>query len=184
MCGAGFDAYSLKQIEGLDIKRAAGKFAYVIGGIRAFSRYRFPEIEVELPGGRRERCSFALVSNTSRYGAFFSVSPKARPDDGLLDVFLYQEGGPFGMLRLAIKIILSAFRPSGFSSPSPHLKKTARFRVKNIRLSSAGIVYTQLDGDFASPLPVEISVAPSSIDCILPARTIRRLRNHRDRADA
>jgi len=176
MCGAGFDAYSLKQIEGLGLKRAAGMLAYVIGGIRAFARYRFPEMDAEFPDGRRVRCGFALVSNTSRYGAFFSISPKARPNDGLLDVFLYRQGGRFGMIRLVLAVIRSVFGQSGVVKPLPALKRAAWYRVKSLRRVSAGKGFTQLDGDLSRPLPAEISVEPASVSCILPAKAIRRLR--------
>ena len=124
MCGAGFDAYSLKQIESLDVKRTAGKFAYVMGGIKAFDRYSYPEMELELPDGAVERCRYALVSNTSRYGAYFTVSPKANPADGLLDVFIYNESGRFNMLRLVLRVLLSAFGLNTLQGPSPFLKKT------------------------------------------------------------
>jgi diacylglycerol kinase (ATP) len=174
MCGAGFDAYSLKHIEGRGLKRALGMLAYVIGGIRAFARYRYPEIEAELPDGRRFACSFALVSNTSRYGAFFSVSPKALPNDGLLDLFLYRPGGPLGMIRLALALLRSSFSPG--VAVKPALKRAAWHRAGSVRLSSKEMVYTQLDGDVSLPLPVDISVAPASISCILPAKAIRRLR--------
>ncbi len=176
MCGAGFDAYSLKQIEGLGIKRAAGMLAYVIGGIRAFARYRFPEMVAEFPDGIRVRCGFALVSNTSRYGAFFSISPKALPNDGLLDVFLYKQSGLFAMIRLALAVVRSVFSPGGVVRPLPALTRASWHRVKSLKLVSEGKVYTQLDGDLSLPLPAEISIAPASVSCILPAKAVRRLR--------
>jgi diacylglycerol kinase (ATP) len=175
MCGAGFDAYSLKQLENLDVKRTAGKLAYVIGGMRAFERYSYPEMEVELPDGRTERCRYALVSNTSRYGAYFTVSPGANPADGLLDVFLYNESGKLNMLRLIFRVFLSAFGLNALQLPSPFLSKIATYRVDGLRLSSTGAVFTQIDGEFAGRLPVEVRVIPHSLDCVLPRKTIRRI---------
>ncbi len=179
MCGAGFDAYSLRQIEGLDLKRRAGMFAYVLGGIRAFSRYHYPEIQVKLADGTEESCRYALISNTSRYGAFFSLSPQARPTDGLLDVFLYKEKGAFAMLRLVFRVLLSALGIQALSGPSPFLKKVALYRTTGLSLTSAKNVQTQIDGDVAGLLPIDISVLPAAVECILPAQAIKKMKGER-----
>lgn len=175
MCGAGFDAYSLKQLEGLDVKRTAGKLAYLVGGMRAFGRYSYPEMEVELPDGRRELCRYALVSNTSRYGSYFTISPGANPVDGLLDLFLFNESGRLSLLRLAFRVFLSAFGLNTLRRPSPFLSKIATYRVEALRLTSSGTAFAQLDGEFSGALPIEVRVDPRSVDCVLPRRTIRRI---------
>jgi diacylglycerol kinase (ATP) len=175
MCGAGFDAYSLKQLESLDVKRKAGKLAYIIGGMKAFERYSYPQMEIELPDGRKELCRYALISNTSRYGSYFTVSPKANPADGLLDVFLYQESGKLNMLRLVFRVFLSAFGLNTLQKPSPFLSKIATFRTKSLKLRSAGPVFTQIDGEFAGKLPIEIEIVPRSLNCVLPRQTIRKI---------
>ena len=51
----------------------------------------------------------------------------------------------------------------------------ASYRVKSLKLRSAGLVYTQIDGEFSGGLPVSVEIAPASLDCILPRRPILKI---------
>ncbi|OHD61002.1 MAG: hypothetical protein A2014_00855 [Spirochaetes bacterium GWF1_49_6] len=177
MCGAGFDAYSIKKVEQLNIKRVIGKLAYAIGSIHAFSRYGFPEIEVELDNGRRDKGTFVLVSNTSRYGVYFTISPRAVPTDGLLDVYIFKEAGRWNFVKLAAQVLLTAFMPRT-RRRKIFFKKQSFYRAKSVKLSSAHIVPTQIDGELFHPLPAKIEVAPSAVNVILPKRVLMRVRKY------
>ncbi|OHD56414.1 MAG: hypothetical protein A2Y33_15605 [Spirochaetes bacterium GWF1_51_8] len=174
MCGAGFDAYSIKHAEQMNIKRAVGRLGYVLASIKAFPRYRFSEIEVEMDGGIRDKGTFVLVSNTSRYGTFFTISPRAVPNDGLLDVYVFKEaGGRWNFIKLVTQMILTAFKPRT-RSKKIFFKKQAYYRAKSVRLCSDYEVPTQIDGELFQPLPAVIKAVPSAIDVILPKRVARR----------
>ncbi|NPV02094.1 MAG: diacylglycerol kinase family lipid kinase [Brevinematales bacterium] len=177
MCGAGFDAYSIKKVEQLNIKRVIGKLAYAIGSIHAFSRYGFPEIEVELDNGRRDRGTFVLVSNTSRYGVYFTISPRAIPLDGLLDVYVFKEAGRWNFIKLVAQVLMTAFMPRT-RRRKIFFKKQAFYRAKSVKLTSAHNVPTQIDGELFHPLPAVIEAAPSAINVILPKRVLMRMRKY------
>jgi diacylglycerol kinase (ATP) len=176
MAGVGVDAYSLRQLEGQGLKRRLGVIAYAIAGIRAFTRYRYPNVEVELKDGRRDSGSFVLVSNTSLYGDIFSFTPNASPLDGKLDVFVFRETGRWSTLVLALRYLARALVNPDLSIPPLGLQRSRIYRADGVRLFSARPAYSQIDGELGSRLPLEISVAPKAVQLIVPKRRLRRYR--------
>jgi diacylglycerol kinase (ATP) len=174
MVGAGVDAYSLKQIDGQSAKRRMGMLAYAGAALKAFARYRFPEIRVRLADGREDSGSFILVSNTCRYGRFFSFTPRATPMDGLLDVFVFRETGRWNTMLLAIRYFLLFITDRKRRVLPLALQRYSLYRVEGLSLSSSKPVFTQADGELNAPLPAEIRVVPAAIDIILPSRSLRR----------
>jgi len=174
MVSAGFDAYALQTLSAMEgvnrergLRRAFGKFAYVVGGIQALGRYRFPLMTVDIDGETHE-VSFVLVSNIQRYGRYFKMTPQASPIDGKLDVFLYHEVGPWHLLRLVWRVISTLWQPYGGGSLF-HREDVLRCRSLVIRCEKR--VCSQIDGEPFEDLPLVITVYPRAIRMILP-RTI------------
>lgn len=178
MVGAGFDAYSLKQLEGQGLKRRLGVLAYALAALRAFTRYSFPQIDLEFEDGRRDSGSFVLVSNTSRYGDIFSFTPRATPLDGLLDVFVFREKGRWQTIFLVLRYLLRFLAYTNLAAPPLGLQRTRIYRTTGVRLCSSRSVYTQVDGELDRGLPLSIRVLPGAIDLIIPARKARHFRRH------
>jgi diacylglycerol kinase (ATP) len=176
MVGVGFDAYSLKQLEGQGLKRRLGVIAYAVAGLRAFARYRYPPVTVELPDGRSDSGSFVIVSNTSRYGDFFSFTPGASPFDGLLDVFVFKEAGRWSTLLLALRYLARFIVNPDLPAPPLGLQRSRIYRASALKLSSAKTVLTQVDGELDRSLPMEFSVLPRAVQLILPKSRLRRYR--------
>ncbi len=176
MVGAGLDAYSLKQLEGQGLKLRLGVIAYAIAGLRAFARYRYPRITVELDGGRSDTGSFVLVSNTSRYGDVFSFTPHASPLDGCLDVFVFQETGRWNTILLVLRYLVRFMANPNLAAPPMGLQRSRIHRAKSLRLSSNKPVFTQIDGELGHTLPIDIHVEARAVDLIMPRRSLRRLR--------
>lgn len=176
MVGVGVDAYSLKQLQGQGLKRRLGVIAYAIAGIRAFTRYHYPTITIELPDGRRDSGSFILVSNTSLYGDFFSFTPNASPLDGKLDVFVFRETGRWSTLVLALRYLLRFLVNPDLSVPPIGLQRSKIYRTDSLRLFSAKQAYSQVDGELGAALPLGISIAPRAVQLIVPKRRLKRYR--------
>jgi YegS/Rv2252/BmrU family lipid kinase len=174
MAGAGLDAYSLSRQGDPRVKRRLGMLAYAIAGLRGFVRYGYPEIEVELADGRRDRGSFVIASNTSRYGSFFSFTPLANPLDGLLDVFVFEETGRWSTLMLALRYFLASAAGRGLRPSRLGLLRLKVYRTTRARLSSRKRVGMQLDGEVYADLPQEVSIVPAGIEIVLPRRSIRK----------
>lgn len=178
MVGAGLDAYSLRQLEGQGLKRRLGVLAYAFAAIRALARYGFPPIDLEFEDGRTDSGSFVLVSNTSRYGDFFSFTPRATPLDGLLDVFVFQEKGRWQTIFLVLRYLLRFLADPNLAAPPLGLQRSRIYRTKGVRLSSRGPVYTQVDGELGRGLPLSIGILPGAVELIIPARKARRFHRH------
>jgi len=176
MVGVGVDAYSLRQLEGQGLKRRLGVIAYAIAGIRAFTRYRYPPVAVELSDGRRDSGSFVLVSNTSLYGDLFSFTPKASPLDGKLDVFVFRETGRWNTLVLAVRYLFRHLVNPDLSVPPFGLQRSRIYRSESLRLVSAKAAYSQIDGELGPPLPLDISIESGAVRLIVPKRRLRRYR--------
>jgi diacylglycerol kinase (ATP) len=176
MAGVGVDAYSLRQMRGQGLKRRLGVIAYAVAGLRAFARYRYPNVEVELSDGRRDSGSFVLVSNTSLYGDIFSFTPNASPFDGRLDVFVFRGTGRWRTLLLALRYLVRSFVNPDLSVPPVGLRRAGIYRAEGIRISSREPACSQIDGELGSALPLDISIIPRAVRLIVPARRLRRYR--------
>ena len=75
MAGIGFDAHIVYHLSAR-LKKHLGKGAYWISGFAQAVR-RFPEFEIEVDGGTRAVCSFALVSRVRNYGGDFEIATSA-----------------------------------------------------------------------------------------------------------
>jgi len=173
MAGIGIDAYSLRRIPHL--KQLIGVFAYLIGAIRGIFRFRSPRLWFRIRGGERHEAAFILVSNTSRYGGIFRLSPLANPVDGQLDVYAYKERGPWRLMKLVLSMLLSLVEPRGRPRRRMLYLRDAAFRAEQITVESDDTAYVQLDGDYAGGLPADISVEAGGARIILPSRAWRYL---------
>jgi diacylglycerol kinase (ATP) len=170
MFSAGFDAYSIKHTETMRVKRIFGGLSYVLGSLKAFASYSYPEINITMDDGRTDSGSFLLVSNTSRYAMYFTITPDANPVDGMLDVYLFKEAGSWNMIKLSIQVILTMFSANARKKEKLFLKRQSFYRCKSVSVSSREPVITQLDGDLSSELPANLEVVPGAVNVILPKK--------------
>ena len=145
-----------------------------VAAFRAFTKYKFPNIRVDFPDGSSDHGSFVLISNTSRYGTFFSFTPNASPIDGYLDVFVFRKRGTLRTILLAIQyLIIFMNRPRKRVLPRA-LGQHGVYRTREVKISSEATVHLQVDGEFYGALPQSIEVAPEAVDIILPPGRLRR----------
>jgi YegS/Rv2252/BmrU family lipid kinase len=84
---------------------ARGLLTYVSIGVRAGLTYRARQYTLTVGGDQRhERALIIALANASQYGNGAIVAPDASPDDGLLDLVVIGERGPFGRLRAARRL--------------------------------------------------------------------------------
>jgi diacylglycerol kinase (ATP) len=184
MASAGFDAYALRSGGSQRMKRVFGVGAYFLAALGAFSRYRYPEIHLGFEDGRVDSGTFVLISNTRLYGSFFIFNPEADPTDGLLDVFVFRESGPGGLLKLIVRLALRDFLLS-LRLPDPYRSLDhGRYRTRRVELSSEQEIPFQLDGEVVSGVGSCFEAAPKAVRVILPRKTRKRLKKARKRRSA
>lgn len=152
MIGIGFDA---RVVEGLNLrlKRALGKFAYVLSALSQFLRYRPRRYQVEIDGTWYPASS-VVIAKGHYYGGRFIVAPMARLDEPSLYVTLFERSGRWNLLRYA-----AAFLGNRLG------------RLPDVRTVSATAVKVsgevgepiQADGDLLAALPLRVTLVKQPI---------------------
>jgi diacylglycerol kinase family enzyme len=136
------------------------KLSYVRPILESFTRYRYPPLQVFADGASEPQTgSLAIVSNMPMYAMQLPFAKMALPDDGLLDVRIFERPGRGQLLRYSWSLVRS--RHEGL----PHVRS---LRATRIRVESAVPVPVQVDGDPAGFTPVEIRVLPAELTVIVP----------------
>ena len=161
MASAGFDAAVVHRVH----RRRRGhitRLSYGLPIVQLLHDYRFPMIDVEVLGtGERLRGSLAFVFNVPRYGLGLPIAPQARPDDGMLDLCLFERPGVLALARYAGAVA----RGRHLQLPDVHYRQARGFR-----LSSAEPVPLQTDGDPAGWLPATVELLPRRLTLLVPGR--------------
>lgn len=156
--GTGIDVEVVRQIEALGT--LPGALRYVVGLLRALSRYRPVRMRVTPEGGAPFERSVMLsaVSNGKCLGGAFRLTPDARPDDGLLDLCVVAELGVLPALRIVPKVL------RGTHTQHPGVTMV-RDRAFELEVLGEGPVFLQLDGELRriDGGSVHIEVMPAAL---------------------
>ena len=109
--------------------------------------------ELDIEGAAMEgKYLLLMVTNSSRTGGGFHVSPKASVNDGLLDLILCKPLSVFKRLVNLPKI-----------EKGKHLEKDfiVHKQISNIKIESNSDVYAQIDGELISSRSFDITVMPN-----------------------
>jgi len=155
MLSCGYDAYAIEKTN-LKVKRFTRKYAYIWAGVKSTVRFHAPRVRIVADGRRMENDTLIVViSNAHLYGGDYQLTPNAKIDDGLFDVFVYKGSSVVRLLYYGLRIM--AHLPVNFPD-------TVRFRARELELSADRRVLYQGDGDLFGELPVRISILPRSLE--------------------
>ncbi|WUT00918.1 diacylglycerol kinase family protein [Streptomyces sp. NBC_00708] len=166
MSGAGLDAAMLENT-GSAAKAAIGWPAYVVAGLRGLRAPRM-SVSVRLDGGPvlRRTARMVLLANIGDVQGGATLVPAARPDDGLLDLALFDPHGPGGWLR-AVGAVLRGGRKPDRSGDTP----VEYFSFRHAELRFATPQSRELDGDPVEPGRRFVAeVRPGALTVLLPSR--------------
>ena len=162
MAGVGLDGELTRAVERKPLK-SWGILGYILMGLWLGPGYRGFRAHLYLNGRRiRTNALEIIIGNTQFLGGFFKSTPRARCDDGLLDVCLVYKRNLFGH----VGVLWDFFRH----------REPPRLWVRYITCTSVRVrtfqpVAVQLDGDPAGDTPVIFSVAPSALKVVVPQKT-------------
>jgi diacylglycerol kinase (ATP) len=174
MAGIGFDAdvvtrHHLARVGRAGVPRPTHRASYVEPVLRSSFRYRFPTLTVRIDEPGHEEVltgTTVFLFNLPRYALGLPFAPTARGDDGLLDLIVFRNAGPFQALYYLWLVVRSL-----------HLDTPGVFhrRVRRVVVSSAETVPVQLDGDPGGYLDAgngpgawTVEVLPRAIDVLVP----------------
>jgi diacylglycerol kinase family enzyme len=142
MAGIGLDAEVVAATPRL-LKRQAGWGSYALAGI-AHLPGRGDCFTVRLddgePRARRARC--VVVGNAGLLPGGFVLLPRARLDDGVLDVGILAPSGPVGWLRVAQRVLTHSDRDC------PQLE---RHQARRVEIRATTELPREVDGEVIAP---------------------------------
>ena len=155
MAGVGIDALTIKELD-VGLKNRFRRAAFVWTGVKAFLRNPSPLLQVEI-GEKRHEANLVVAGNCRYYGGRFGITTRAVPNDGLLDVLMFEGRG---FLRNAAFWLGT---PLGLHVRHPGTSYVQE-RSLSIRADDAnGPVWFHTDGELAGRLPVEIEIKENAL---------------------
>ena len=140
-----------------------GRLRYYVAMLAELSQLRLLPFRLVLDGSQEIEADLTLTAlgNTRSYGGGMQICPNADPSDGLLDITMVASGSRTKLIR---------FFPTALKGTHVGLDEVTTARAKTVHVECPGInVYA--DGDFACPLPAEISAVPAALQILRPNRT-------------
>jgi len=156
MAGAGMDSVAIGRVR-WELKKKAGQFAYFWACVETLG-LRQPRVEFEINGTKRV-APLIGVGNGRFYGGRFPAFPKARLDDGLLDVTVIPRVNPLTILR--VLVALQRDRLADCSAAECH-------QTTELRLRATDGTPWHVEGDVAGDLPVAIGIRPRALRVVGP----------------
>ena len=161
MAGAGVDAHIVYKLHP-GLKARLGLVAYFLAGAAEVWR-RKPVFTVET-GETRYECTFALAANCAEYGGRIRIAAGAHLLDTPLEVVLFHTRSRFRYLVYMGAVLAGAL---------PRLADVTVLKATSLRLSAAGPLHVQVDGEYAGPLPATIEIVPEALTLLLPRDYVR-----------
>jgi diacylglycerol kinase (ATP) len=156
---AGFD--SLVSDRANRMRWPHGRMRYNLAMLAELSKLRLLPFRLMLDGGEEivTDLTMAAFGNTRSYGGGMLICPTADHADGQLDITMVHSDSRTRLVRLF---------PTVFKGTHIHLDTVTTARAKSITVESPGI-NAYADGEFACPLPLEVSAVSGALKILRPA---------------
>jgi diacylglycerol kinase (ATP) len=141
-----------------------GRMRYNVAMLAELSKLRLLPFRLVLDEGsgrsRTITADLTLVAfgNTRSYGGGMRITPNADHSDGLLDITMVHSASRTKLIRLF---------PTVFKGTHVDLDAVTTDRAATITVESPGI-NAYADGEYACPLPAEISAVPGALQILVP----------------
>ncbi len=101
----------------------------------------------------------AAFANTPLYGGGMKIAPRAKMDDGLLDVCIVGGVDPFKLFCMF---------PTIYSGRHLSIKEVAYFQAARVRVETEYPLDVYADGEFVCRTPVEVGVEHAALKVVMP----------------
>lgn len=166
VCNVGFDAYVADTAS--ELMSQGKKNPFRKGILASIFLRRFNRISVvadgeKIGGSRLLLCAFA---NGSFVGGEFNCAPKAKNDDGIIDLCYLRTMSLLKLLRLIPK-----YKTGAHFDDKAYSKKLIYRRVKHVEVTSKKIIPFCLDGETLPGSRFIVDVLPLAVTLRLPKKT-------------
>lgn len=154
LAGAGLDAHAVFLLN-WRLKKCLGKGAYAVAMFQALVKSR---CALQLRTGGTTHCArWVLIGNGVNYAGKYRFFPNARPDDGLIDLCLFERLNPIFLSRCALRLL------SGGVLDFSGIKHV---QSESFEIHSDTEAHLELDGENAGTLPATFSVRKQALRLI------------------
>ena len=141
---------------------AAGVLPYLRPLRRALAQDVCTWLELEYDGGSwRGQAALLAVGNTRYCGGGLALTPRARPDDGLLDVCVVENVAPWRLVLALPSLLWGDFLGKPF---------VRYFRSRRLRVKAVPAQAVLADGDLLQDTPLQFRVDALSLPVLVPGR--------------
>jgi diacylglycerol kinase (ATP) len=99
----------------------------------------------------------AAIANTTTYGGGMKIAPRAKMDDGLLDVCIVGSVDPFKLFCMF---------PTVYSGRHLKIREVEYFQIERVRVETEHPLDVYADGEYVCQTPVEMSVERAALKVV------------------
>jgi len=158
---AGLDAQVTTEMEPRDrTTKRLGALPYLIAAVLVAQTFKGVETTITLDDDVvRGRTLLVMVNNIQQYGGLVEVAPRARLDDGLLDVFVFKGLGFGYVVRHLFKVLSQRY----LADP-----EIVHRQARRIEIRTEEAMPIQVDGDPLGSTPARMRVVPGGLRIVAP----------------
>ena len=159
VAGCGFDAVCAERVN-KGYRNLRGTAAYVAAVYQSLIKFQPTQMRLTLDGETRDVCAMlCAVANAQSYGGGMRIAPKARLNDGLLDVCLVTAGSKWQFVKAFPRV----YKGTHITHPD-----VVMLRAKEIRIESETDLPILVDGEIVGTTPAEFTVSPHAVTIMTP----------------
>ncbi|MFA5890281.1 MAG: diacylglycerol kinase family protein [Actinomycetota bacterium] len=148
--GYGSESTALAQ----RLPRSLGRAVYLIAAWATLARFRPERVTITMDSDTYEgKMNHLAVANCKFFGGGMKVAPNAIPDDGLLDVSVF-DGHRSDMIFKAHKIF------KGSHVPHPNIRE---YRSVRVEIKAASPMLVEADGEILGYTPAVFDLVPNAL---------------------
>ena len=164
IAGLGFESVVVKRTNQQKDLGHSGKFIYFYNLLMSLISYKNTRAEIIIDDEKISADVFSLNVGNGRYcGGGMRQTPRAVPDDGLLDVTIINGMGKFEIIR-NLKIL--------YDGTILRHPKIEGYKCKNIKVRSDSVMYAEADGESLGQTPAEFNIIPAGIKIVYGTKII------------
>lgn len=164
IAGLGFESVVVRKTNLQKDNGHGGKLIYFYNLLTSLLSYKNTRAEIDIDGEIIHADVFSLNVGNGRYcGGGMRQTPRALPDDGLLDVTIIKGMGKFEIIR-NLKIL--------YDGTILRHPKVDGYKCKNIKVTSSAVMYAEADGESLGQTPAEFSIIPEGVNIVYGTKLI------------
>ncbi len=156
----GVSALTVKIVNG-SAKRLGSALTFLYGAIKSFLKYK--PIKIKLQGDNFEyqgKITTVVFANGNFFGGGIGIAPKAKIDDGYIDIVIAGDISLWEFLR---------HYPTMRKSREINHKQIFYYRTKKLVIKplSQGKFPVEADGEYIGNMPVEVEIVPKAVKFLI-----------------